>query len=209
MKHNPFHEEAVKAARMVGVDFLLNVVKSSRGDIVQAVAGDLEAAHERGVATCHETWRVTLPGQYDITIVTPGGYPRDINLHQAQKALSAAEMVTKEGGVIVLVAQCAEGAGPFTGWLREAQSPRQVIDRFRCEGFTREQSSKAFMCARALDKYHVILCSSDLRGEALEQMFFHYSPFPQSAVDEALAIKGKKARVLVLPYAACCIPVLP
>jgi len=93
MKGNIFHEEAVKVARMVGVDFILNVVKTTDGQVVKAVAGELEVAHEHGVAVCEKSWRLELPHRYDVAIVTPGGYPRDINLHQSQKAISSAEMV--------------------------------------------------------------------------------------------------------------------
>jgi nickel-dependent lactate racemase len=206
MKGNPFHEEAVKAARRVGADFILNVVKNSSGGIVKAVAGELEAAHEHGVATCEKSWIVKLPQKYDIVIVTPGGNTRDINLHQAQKAMSTAETVIEDGGVIVLVAECVEGIGKFGDWLKQAETPREVIERFKREGFTREHSSKAFMCARALERYTVIVSCSGIEKSELEHMFFRYAPSPQAAVEDALALKGLGSSVLVLPYAVNCVP---
>lgn len=206
MEGNPFHEGALKAARMVGIDFILNVVKNSSGGIVKAVAGEMEAAHEHGVAICEKSWVIKLRQKYDIVIVTPGGHPRDINLHQAQKAMSTAETVIEDDGVIVLVAECPEGIGRFANWLKRAETPREVIEQFRREGFTREHSSKAFMCARALEKYTVIVSCSGIEEDDLAQMFFRYAPSPQTAVDEALALKGSRSNVLVLPYAAACVP---
>jgi len=206
MKGNIFHEEAVKVARMVGVDFILNVVKTTDGQVVKAVAGELEVAHEHGVAVCEKSWRLELPHRYDVAIVTPGGYPRDINLHQSQKAISSAEMVIEQDGVIVLLAECRDGVGKFADWLRDAESPREVIERFRREGFTREHSSKAFMCARALEKYTVIVSSSGIGKDELEQMFFRSAPSPQAAIEEALKLKGLGSKVLVLPHAASCVP---
>jgi len=205
MKGNPFHEEAVKVARRVGVDFILNVVRNSSGDIVKAVAGEMEAAHEHGVAVCEKSWVIKFRQKYDIVIVTPGGYPRDVNLHQAQKAMSTAETLLNDDGVIVLVAECLEGIGKFVDWLKQAETPREVIERFRREGFTREQSSKAFMCARALDKYTVIVSCSGIEKSDLEQMFFRYAPSPQAAVEDALALKGLGSSVLVLPHALSCV----
>ena len=206
MKGNPFHEEAVKVVRNVGVDFILNVVKNSCGQVVAAVAGELEAAHEHGVALCEKIWQLNLPHTYDIVIVSPGGFPRDIDLHQSQKAMSAAEMVIAKEGIIVLVAECRDGIGKYADWLKQAGSPREVIERFECEGFTRDHSSKAFMCARALEHHRVYFYCSGIAGHELEQMFFHAAQSPQEAVDRALAIKGADARALVLPQAVSCVP---
>jgi nickel-dependent lactate racemase len=206
MKNNPFHEEAVKGARVVGVDFIVNVVKNDAGEVVRAVAGELEAAHESGVSTCAASWIVEVPHRYDIAVVTPGGHPRDIDLHQAQKAMSTAEGVTEHDGVIVLVAECSRGVGKFANWLKEARSPKEVIDRFCREGFTPEQSSKAFMCARALDRYTVIVSCKGIPEAELEQMLFKSESTPQAAIDEALKIKGVGASMLIMPYAVSCIP---
>jgi nickel-dependent lactate racemase len=206
MKGNPFHEVAVKVARAVGIDFIVNVVKNCRGQVVHAVAGNLEAAHEAGVAVCEQSWVVTFPQKCDVVVVTPGGFPRDIDLHQAQKAMSTAELVAADNGVIVLIAECADGIGKFAAWLKGAASPQAVIDRFTREGFTREHSSKAFMCARALAKHPVVVSCSGIRKDDLEAMFFRHAAAPQDAVDQALEIQGGNARVLVLPYAVDCVP---
>jgi len=206
MKGNPFHEEAVKVARSVGVDFILNVVKNACGQMVAAVAGDLEAAHEHGVSLCEKSWQLNLPNSYDIVIVSPGGFPRDIDLHQSQKAMSAAEMVIEKDGVIVLVAECRDGIGKYADWLKQADSPREVIERFECEGFTRDHSSKAFMCARALEHYRVYFHCRGIDAKELEQMFFRAVPSVQEAVDKAVEEKGADARVLVLPQAVSCVP---
>ncbi len=206
MKGNPFHEVAIMVARTVGIDFIVNVVKNCKGEVVHAVAGHLEAAHEAGVAVCAESWVTTFPRKYDVVIVTPGGFPRDIDLHQAQKAMSTAELVAADGGVIVLLAECADGIGKFAAWLKGAKSPQEVIERFKREGFTREHSSKAFMCARALAKHPVVVCCAGIRTEDMEAMFFQPAATAQGAVDAALRMKGDRCGVLVLPYAVDCVP---
>lgn len=206
MKGNPFHEVAITVARTVGIDFIVNVVKNCRGEVVHAVAGHVEAAHEAGVAVCEQSWVTPFPRTYDLVIVTPGGFPRDIDLHQAQKAMSTAELVAADGGVIVLIAECADGIGKFAAWLKGATSPHDVIERFKREGFTREHSSKAFMCARALAKHPVVVSCVGIGRQDLEAMFFRYAPSPQEAIDRAVEMKGNDPSVLVLPYAVDCVP---
>jgi nickel-dependent lactate racemase len=206
MHNNPFHELSVQIAQAAGVDFIVNVVKNWRGQVVQTVAGDLVAAHEAGVWACEQNWVVNLPQKYDVVVVTPGGYPRDIDLHQAQKAISAAEQAVAEGGVIVLIAACPEGAGKFIAWFENARSPQEIIDRFKQEGFTREQSSKAFMCARALNDHRVIVACSGITRHQLETMFFQHAASPQEAINQALAYAGPQGSLLILPYAIDCVP---
>jgi nickel-dependent lactate racemase len=206
MKGNPFHEVAITVARTVGIDFIVNVVKNCKGEVVHAVAGGLEAAHEAGVAVCEQSWVTTFPQKYDVVIVTPGGFPRDIDLHQAQKAMSTAELVIAQGGVIALVAECADGIGKFAAWLKGAKSPQDVIERFKQQGFTREHSSKAFMCARALAKHPVVVCCAGISKADMKAMFFRHADTPQDAVNHAVEIKGGNPSVLVLPYAVDCVP---
>ncbi len=63
-------------------------------------------------------------------IVTPGGFPKDINLYQAQKALDNAKHAVKKGGVIILLAACSEGLGEhvFERWLLHAPNPQFMVD---------------------------------------------------------------------------------
>jgi nickel-dependent lactate racemase len=108
--------------------------------------------------------------------------------------------------VIVLLAECADGIGKFAAWLKGAKSPQDVIERFTREGFTREHSSKAFMCARALAKHPVVVCCSGISQADMEAMFFRHAATAQEAVDAAVQIKGTRGSLLVLPYAVDCVP---
>lgn len=206
MQNNSFHDEALEAAQRVGVDFIINVVKNSKKEIVSVVAGDLVLAHEEGVRICDESWKVTVKQHYDIVITSPGGYPKDFDLHQAQKAVTAAEMVVQNGGVIILVAECRDGVGKFAKWLTDANDPQEVIDAFIKFGFTPDHSSKAFMFARALKKSHIIIVGSRIESELLESMFFKTAQTVEEALEMAYQIRGTAASVLYIPYAIDCIP---
>jgi len=49
---NDFHSAAVEAAKMVSVKFIVNAVQNPHKQNVAFVAGDMEAAHEAGMAIC-------------------------------------------------------------------------------------------------------------------------------------------------------------
>jgi nickel-dependent lactate racemase len=206
MENNRFHEEAVEAARTVGVDFIINVVKNNHGEIVAVVAGDLEEAHEAGVRICRQTWELEVPDLYDITIVSPGGYPKDFDMHQSQKALASAEIITKPGGSIILVAECLDGIGSFGKLLTESRDPQDVIDRFKRSGFeSNNHSSKAYMYARALLKHNIYFISHVLDPLELKKMFF----CPSETIEEAYSNAKMKClgspSVALLPYAVDCL----
>ena len=50
---NHFNEEAIEAAQIAGVDFILNVVQNSKKEIVKAVAGDLIKAWLEEIGRAH------------------------------------------------------------------------------------------------------------------------------------------------------------
>jgi nickel-dependent lactate racemase len=204
---NPFHEESLKAARMLGVDFMVNTVDNAERQVVQCVAGDVDAAHQVGVETCRKIWEVPLPQKADVVITSPGGYPRDIDMHQSQKAISPAELAAKEGGVIILAAECSDGVSKFGRYLLEAQSPQDVIDMFKRDGYDREAPSKAFMWARALVKHPIIVVARGVADETLEKMFMIPAKDINTAIEKAREIRGQDATFLTIPYASDIIPI--
>jgi len=205
---NVFHQEAVAAARLAGADFIVNVIKNYRGEVVEAVAGNLEQAHARGVEVCEKSWVRKFDTGYDVVFVSPGGYPKDIDLHQSQKAVSVAEQVVNPGGTIVLVAECRKGIGKFGVTLKAADSVETVIRNFYQQGFTAEgHTSKAYMFARVCKKCRVLVVTSGIEPKELAEMFM--TGFTSLAEAASVALSNyKQPKILCIPYTGECIPVL-
>jgi len=111
LEGNPVHEDMEEAAEIVGVDFCLNVVMNSRHEIVGAFAGNHKQVLRNGAKMVDEMYRVNVGQKADAAIIAADGFPHDINLYQAMKAIQTVIDVVKDGGIIVLVAQCSEGHG--------------------------------------------------------------------------------------------------
>jgi nickel-dependent lactate racemase len=207
IKNNSFHEQAVEAAKIAGVDFIVNAIKNYMGHVVDVVAGDLEEAHRVGVEVCEKSWIRKVDKLYDVIIVSPGGYPKDVDLHQAQKAIAVAEQVAKPGGVIILAAECRKGIGKFGDVLRRAASVDEVISTFMKDGFSAEHSSKAYMFARAAKKHKLFIVTTGVPVSTLNEMFMTGFTSLAAAADAA-TLKFKEPSILCIPYAGECIPVL-
>jgi len=207
LEGNMFHEEAEEAASITGIDFIVNVVLNNQRQLVKAVAGDWKEAWKTAVNASEGLFRVDIAGQADIVITSPGGYPRDIDLWQAQKAMSSAEMIVREGGTIVLVAECADGFGGhnFGRFFEGTTSPRDVIDAFNKRGYE-PGLSKAFMYARALEKAEIIVVTKKISDAELAKVYTKRSDSLKQALEMAKVRLGSSAQVAVLPHATEVVP---
>lgn len=106
---NPLWEEVMEAAAFAAPLFLLNITLNRDKEITGVFAGDLKEAHSRGCAFARETAMVPLKEAFDIVITSNSGYPLDLNIYQSVKGMSAAERVVKEGGSIIMAAECWDG----------------------------------------------------------------------------------------------------
>ncbi|MEW6671981.1 MAG: nickel-dependent lactate racemase [Thermodesulfobacteriota bacterium] len=208
LKGNPFHEEALAAAYIAGVDFIVNSVDNAERELVACVAGELNAAHLKGVEICAKIWTVRVAGKADVVIVSPGGYPRDFDLHQAQKAVGCAEMLCREGGQIILCAEARDGVGKFGKVLADAANPQEVIDNFTRYGYTPEKVSKAYMWARAVQHFKLSVACSRIGRAELESMFLEGFDTVEEAVATALHRYGDDATFMVIPHASDVTPIV-
>jgi nickel-dependent lactate racemase len=199
---NPMYENMTEAARMAGVDFTINVVQNEEG-VVGAFAGDFDLVLRKGAALVDSIYRVRAKEKADIVITAASGAPHDIDLYQAYKALHLGLNVVRDNGVVILVAECREGAGNGVGH----KNYREWMKRFRTkEEMQRELEKeftigghKAYYNMKALEKTDIFLVS-EIPREDTEGIFrFRYAETPNNALEEAFRIKGKDARVLVIP----------
>ena len=204
---NKFHENALEAAKMAKTDFILNTVQNHLKKITQVVAGDVEKAWLEGVKASREIFEVRVPQPADIVITTPGGFPKDIDLYQSQKSMASAELVVKEGGTVILLAECKDGVGArgFYEWMSAATCPQEVIDRFIREGYS-IGASKAWLFSRCLKRSDLIVVSKHMDDKTLKEMFSQRADTFDQAIQMALAKHGENAKVILLKNGSDMIP---
>jgi len=120
LDHNPVHGAMEEACAMVQPDFILNTVLSPLKRIIAAFAGDWRSAHRDGCSFYAENFAFPLQERADLVVVSCGGFPKDINVIQSHKSMEYAGQALKEGGVIILLAECRDGYGnaTFFDWFR-------------------------------------------------------------------------------------------
>ena len=108
---NPVHEAFVEAASKVNPTFSFNTFTNEKGEVTDLFCGDWKDSHLEACERFLESNSVGIESRRSLVIVSAGGFPHDINLIQAHKALETASYACSEGGTIILIAECAEGAG--------------------------------------------------------------------------------------------------
>ena len=205
IRQNPVSLEMIEAARKVGVNFILNAVTDSQKRVVKIVAGDLVDAWYEAVEVSSSIFEIPFTEPVDICVSSACGYPRDVNMYQAQKALDHADHITRPGGVIILVAEANEGYGEeiFEHWMRWGMTPRQIMEKIRADFVM--GGHKAYGFAKVADRKTVVLVSSISETDTAT-LFASKAASVQSAFDAALR-RQPGARVAILPQGSLTLPV--
>jgi nickel-dependent lactate racemase len=197
---NPVHEECERIAAIVDPHFSINTIVDERGRAVGLYAGDWKQAHHEACQAYLDRHSVQIDQRRDLVIVSCGGYPYDINLIQAHKALEMATHACNEGGAIILLAQCRDGFGrnDFLKWFEEADSTAlaaRLVEGYEVNGQT------AWSLLTKSERYRVFLVSG-LPDEAVRLMRM----MPASSLSEALASVDKQVEGYVMPRGAALLP---
>jgi nickel-dependent lactate racemase len=205
LKGNPVHEDMIDALSTVKKEvFTINTVLDKNHRIYAAAAGDIYKSMEEAVSKAEEVFVAKIPQKADI-VVSVVKFPSDIDLYQAQKGIDNAKYALKEGGILLLVAKCRMGIGEesFVKLLSSADSPKDALDRIE-KKFVVGYHKAAKMAEVGL--WAQTWAVTDLDPKLLESIFIRPFSSLQTAINEALAEKGKDAKVLVLLDGSLTIP---
>ena len=185
---NPIHADMLAAARMAKLAYIVNVVIDEDKKTVAAFAGNFETAHRRGcdflMDYCH-----VKPKPADIVITSNGGAPLDQNLYQCVKSMTAAEASCREGGAIIVCAECADGHGGegFYNSLKDCESAAALYAQFMAtpQDKTLPDQWESQILARILMHHPVIFVSRPEMKTMIEEMKMRYAPTLDEAVSMA------------------------
>lgn len=199
---NPVHDPIRAIASRAGVSFALDVVLDDEQRIAAVFSGDLEVEHRAACEHVRATAMVRVPRPFDVVVTTNSGYPLDQNLYQCVKGLRAAAGIVRDGGTIILAAECADGLpshGRYADLLGMSAGPADFLDRL-ARGEIRERDqwqvqvqAEIQVRARVL-AYTPGVSPGDLRRAWLEPV-----GDVEEALRDALAAAGPCARAAILP----------
>jgi len=211
---NPIFEDCRRVALNAGVDFLCNVTLDAQKHVTGIFCGDLVTAHDAAIAQVNRQALRPIERPYDIVVGSNGGYPADLNLYQSVKGIVSAGLGVRNGGQVVLAAECRDGVGSeeYVDFLASADSPEALMEQMLQPDFHRIDQWQVQMQV-AVQQRATVHCYSSLDDETVRSTQLN----PIADVGETVARLAdeherrteERATVLALPHGFQAIPQVP
>jgi len=212
LEGNPCHDIALKIARSVGLDLLLNVAITRDRRLAAVWAGDLVAAHAAACRQVAEWVTAEISGPFDLVVTCGGGFPLDATFYQTVKGMVTAMPALGETSTLLQVSECAEqlGSAVYTELMLGYDNDwrRFLADIEADQDHTHLDQWEYQMQARVLDRIgldRLWLASDGIPQEM--QRHLSVTPLPgdgdarsraQAAIDRYVAAHPE-ARIAVIP----------
>lgn len=202
---NPVHLAMLEGCEMAKPAFILNTILDSDKQIVAAFAGHWREAHEAGCQFYREHFAYHIKEKADLVIASCGGFPKDINLIQAHKTMEYASQSIKDGGVMILLAECRDGFGngTFYNWFRY-KTLKHFETALRAGYEINGQT--AYSLLQKAQRFRIILISQ-FPDEQVSEMGMIPTQNLADAINIASAILPENWRCYLMPEGGTVLPV--
>ena len=193
---NKVHEAFMEVVSKSPPAFSINTIVNDKGEAVEIFCGDWIAAHRTACEFYASQNTIEIAEKRDLVIVSCGGFPHDINMIQAHKALDMASRACAEKGTIIFLAECSDGLGrkDFLNWF-EAENSNDLAEKL-CESY-QVNGQTAWNLLRIAERFNVQIITSLPKNET-RQMRINAA----RGLDEILAGISKNAKGYILPSGA-------
>lgn len=207
LEGNPVNEDMNEIAKMVPRDiFSIQVVINDQHQIFSIQYGDIFKSEEMAIEDAKKIFCVPIPQKADI-VVALIQEPYDINFYQSQKGIENAKLALKDNGIMIVASHCRKGIGDdeFIKVIAGAKTPQEVLQRIDKEFKLGHHKSAKLVETMMWSEIWTVMPIDD---NIVETVFMKPFPDLNLALAQALAKKGKNAKVFILPDASLTVPLI-
>lgn len=188
-RDNPLAEDQLEGMQLIVKDrpvYTLVTITTS-GEVLWAQFGLVEKVSSKAFSIVDErnTHTVKPLGRL---IVSPGGFPNDIDLYIAQRALELTKNAVTDGGELLFLAACPNGIGEkqtMENFYNRLTAPIDQILK-SIEGEYKLYSHKPYKFAQMIHRLRRIWIYSEIDDNLIEAAHLHPTHQPQAIVDDWL-----------------------
>jgi nickel-dependent lactate racemase len=209
-RESVMRKEMEDFARVIHLDFILNVILNRNANLVGAVAGHFVEAHKAGVQIAKSVYGVPIPELADLTISSAS--PMDFDFFQGDKGITSAELSTRRGGEILLVAGCVEGISPahpeladYVGAMTNEQIWKLIAAKVVKDPLT---AAEAIVINDICAKINISLLSRGISPEQCRRLGFTY--ISENKLNEYIANRIQQQpdiKIGILRHSADILPI--
>jgi len=200
-------EEIEKVVKIVGLDFIVNVVVDKDENMVKILAGDPVLAQREGIKYSREVYVRKIPQIADIVIVS--SYPGDIDYWQGIKSLLFSQRGVERNGTVIFVSPLTEGITPTHPEMEKyCDKNYGEIMKLTEEGVIKDKVCAAALIMHALimQKVKVICVSEGLSLKQKRKLGFLHAENVEEAIEIGMQDQGKKAKIGIIDYGSHVLP---
>lgn len=206
---NPVYEDQMEGVARFAKGrslFLFNAILNAKHEFLRMFAGDYIAAHKEACKFVDEVYGAVIGREADLVIASCGGYPKDINVYQMQKTMDNSALAAKQGGVVILLADCEEGSGSakLEETFRKLKTPEAIESELE-KNFV-IGANKAYAITRPMKKAKFILVTRLNRELAKSMLFTAAVSTVEEALDIAKQYVGERPSILLMPEGSLTVP---
>ncbi len=116
---NPLAEDLADIESFRPADLSIHGILNSQGAVCDLLVGCGPNFFRKACSVYGEYCETQEKKRFDLVIASCGGFPKDINFIQSHKAIHNASFFVKDGGHLIVLAECRDGVGSktFLPWL--------------------------------------------------------------------------------------------
>lgn len=212
LKGNKFQETLWHCIEKLPPIFAVNIVSDQDGKALKIFCGPVKEVFEKSAAFAKKVFEVEASGSCDIAICGVG-YPKDVNLYQASRAmnyvLSIGKPVVKKGGVVIIAAELKDGIGQsmaekrFYDELKNMPAPSEFIAHIRKDNCIAGEH-RAYMAAKAMVDHKIMFVNLSPKSY-MEGLPFKFFNSIENALQAAEEITGSDSKIYIIPHALATI----
>lgn len=198
-----------EAARIAGLDYIVNIVWDKSHKIVGCYTGDFVIAHRAGCKKAKEVYGVELPDRADVVLID--SHPADRDFWQSAKGFYAGTIATRENGSLIVVSPNPEGVATNHPNLMEiGYRPHAELVQMAHEGKVQDLVGFAILAnmSQIVDHHDCILASPGVKKQEAEKIGLRHAASPREAMQMALERQGAHARVAVIRFGGHVWPIV-
>ena len=111
---NPLAEDLAEHETFRPADLAIHGILDSKGNVCDLLPGVGNDHFRKACAEHGKNCEIFSTREYDLVIASCGGYPKDINFIQSHKAIDNAAKFVRDGGRLIVLAECFDGVGSKT-----------------------------------------------------------------------------------------------
>ncbi len=111
LETNPLALDLEEINTMLPPKLEIHAILNSRKEVCEVHFGTGYDDFKKACGRYDHFFRSMEPKTYDMVVASAGGYPKDINFIQAHKSIHNAASFVKDGGKLIIYAECRDGIG--------------------------------------------------------------------------------------------------